>query len=454
MKNQTKSMSPPLRMIRKTALALLIGGICHPLAAVTVDLEPADQVEKKAPEVVQQDRSDDTFPVNGNTNSVQLGNDFHSKENRIAGVSSSIYVQGVPKTLGNSHSMVKLAFEQSAEEILESLSGSASLEANIGALTLSGSFAGAQEVTSDNKSMTLSVIARVKPKTLVLVPEEEDIAGLEGQNVYGTGEGFSANPSRLDEDGSKLGDGDSFVQAIDYTAWVVVTIKYHFASAEEKESLSASLEAEWSAGVADLKAGATFDMTSLMSGKNISMSVHAAQLGGQSLNLGQATFCGDEAESFATCESYVSSALEYIRTGFVQQLVDEPLLSENNEVSAHWAPAQIHVLKYKDTGPDLNFMQSDVEHLSFHSKVARKQMFNALRKAKADAHLLAGIDAGFDSSLSAELTELQSAVNNNITQLTSKLSTCLTSEFANKCSWEWGDRGIWLSNYDRTLLKR
>jgi hypothetical protein len=175
------------------------------------------------------------IPVDDNNDVNNLGNGYDSITEALKGA-TSIYVKsdgGTAVKVGNTESQFSVGVDLSHKAILDNISGGASADLSFSSVDVSGNIAIANQSAADSYVGTYTLFARVKPEKTVLLPTSVSEGGVAASDLAGTGVGLVPTANFLGwqgilGNGQPLMDkvGDEFIHAIEYGAWLMVTLTF------------------------------------------------------------------------------------------------------------------------------------------------------------------------------------------------------------------------------------
>lgn len=351
--------------------------------------------------------------------------------------------------MGNTYASFVVGIDMGADNILETLTGSASAQIGLSNLDVDAYVDIANENAADSYVGTYSFFARLKPKKQVLLPSDVDVDGVSADQLAGTGVGLQPSDSFMGwvdigyiDEALVAQIGDEFIQAIEYGAWLMVTLKFEYLNESDKLEIGGELSVDWSTG----NVSATANWADIKDAASVKVTISAYQYGGDASELvqilpGNLLSCGlDTPEA---CFTLFENTLAYAKGAFPNQLTS----------ASDYNPVRYITARYDKSGWGLTqYMPGYDAELSFKSKLALNKMRDQLDRANLDyrrsSYLIDERRSYLDDVTAIQ--EIQSLASSNAFMLDYYIDQCKAGA-ADDCYDLWGSQD-WLSAYDRTLL--
>jgi hypothetical protein len=349
--------------------------------------------------------------------------------------------------MGNSKSSFTFAIDKTLEDTLSLIEGSASVSINLPTVTAEGNVDLALSTAASSNVSSYTLFARIEPKKAVWLPQETP--GLAGSNA--DLQPTSALTDWVDDvgKGQPLIDriGDEFVQATQYSAWLMVNLRFEFHNSEDKKEIGGSLKVGYN-GVVEVEGAASW--ASLDNAETVKVTFTAQQAGGVPTELVQVVpskLLSCNLNTPEICLSAFEDAITYMKGNFVSQF-------DNN---ANYNATRYFTRRYDESGPTLTSYMKDVAEQSrtFASDMALRHMSSYWLQAKQDKqradYLLADQSTYLNSAEQSAITAVQTAAGQNVTTLVNTITTCRVGA-ADACDIAWTGPGQ-LQSYDASVLE-
>ncbi|NQZ10456.1 MAG: hypothetical protein HRT35_25160, partial [Algicola sp.] len=338
------------------------------------------------------------------------------------------------------------------DSIRKALSGSGSASLNLPSISANGHIEIATKSAADSYVGTYTLFARLKPKKSVLLPDVVQVGSVPLNTLVGTGVGLQPtfSMSSRNETGEVLiaTTGDEFVQAVEYGAWVMVTMKFEYLNAQDKIDIGGQIAVSF-AGVVEVDADGNY--VDIENAQSVNVSIIAKQVGGDPDQLPgvlSTSIISCTLDAPENCLDVFAAAATYVRQDFPAQFQADSL--EGYNVTRYFTS------RYDESGPVLASYMPDnyTNEQTFNSKIALRAMSSRWERALLDArradYLLNNSVAYLSAGEVTQIASLKTLANANATALSAAITTCKGGA-PDDCNTVWADQ-TWLQSYDQTVL--
>ncbi|NQZ05700.1 MAG: hypothetical protein HRT35_00930 [Algicola sp.] len=347
--------------------------------------------------------------------------------------------------VGNVKSSISAIVDLSYQGVLNQINVSGSAQLNLPSVTVSGSVDFAMETAVDSYSNTYTIIGRVSPKKMVLLPTEE------AENGVGTHQGLQPTQAMHNwvgilgvSDALVNQIGDEFIQAVELGSWVMVTLRFDYLNEQDKKEIGGTLAVSMS-GV-EIEGEITW--ADIKNAETVNVTLRAHQVGGnpgELVNVLPDNFQSCTLAAPEACLDLFTNAVNYVKVDYPAQFV---LPSDYDRI-------KYYTSRYDESGPALAALMPTInDTLSFSSKIALKKMTSEWAQAKLDVkrvnNLINRNPATMTATHRTELDQIKQTVNDIIDDLESEIDTCKNGA-PDDCNIAW-NAASWQQSYDKSLL--
>jgi hypothetical protein len=440
----------------------------------SIVIDVADQSKKltvkSAPVTHYKSKKDDddithaTIPVDNNNDTALLGIGYDAQADALKALNTVYVAQQSNGTLlgdndgngiddgatlmGNTKASFTVAVDQSFEDSLSLIEGSASVAINLPAITANGNVDLALSTAASSTSSSYTLFARVEPKKSVWLPAES------ASNQAGSGTDLQATTALTDwvnvvGTGQPLIDriGDEFVQATEYGAWLMVNIKFDYHNSQDKFDIGGRLKVDYS-GLVEVEGGV--DWSSLENAETVKVTFTAQQAGGvpsELVNVVPVNLLSCTLSAPQVCLGAFADAVSYMKGNFVNQFAS----------NADYNATRYYTRRYDESGPTLTTYMAAVQpqQRTFGSELALRQMSSHWMQAKQDEkradYLLVSQGSYLNSTQQTAIAAVKTAAGQNITLLTNTMNACRVST-PDACDNDWTGPAM-LQSYNNSVLE-
>ena len=349
--------------------------------------------------------------------------------------------------MGNSKATVTFGVDRSFEQTLSLIEGNASVSVELPTVNAEGNVNLALNTAASSNIASYTLFARVEPKKAVWLAEEA-VAGQAGsgddmqpsseminwKNVVGTGAPLIAKV------------GDEFIQATEYSAWLMVNLKFEFHNAEDKKQIGGNLKVGYN-GVVEVEGAASW--AALENSQTVNVTFTAQQGGGvptELTNVVPSNLPSCTLNAPEVCLSAFEDAINYMKNNFVTQF-------DNN---ANYNATRYYTSRYVESGPTLAALTGGAaQQRTFASDLAIRQMSSYWMQAKQDEqradYLLAKQASYLSSAEQTAITAVKTKASQNATTLTNTINSCRVGT-PDACDTAWTGSSQ-LQSYDASVLE-
>jgi len=419
---------------------------------------------KKSKTDIEDDVSRATIPVDNSNDTALLGIAYDSQAGELKALNVVYVAQQTDGTLlgdkdkngiddgatlmGNSKSSFTFAIDKSLEETLSLIEGSASVSINLPTVTADGNVDLALSTAASSNVSSYTLFARIEPKKAVWLPQET--ADLAGSNA-----GLQPTSDLtdwVDKEGTgqplieKI--GDEFVQAIQYSAWLMINLRFEFHNSEDKKEIGGSLKVGYN-GVVEVEGEA--EWASLDNAETVKVTFTAQQAGGEPTELSNVVpvnLLSCNLNSPEDCLDAFEDAITYMKHKFVSQFAN----------NANYNATRYFTSRYDESGPTLTSYMNGVAEQSrtFASDMALRRMSSYWLQAKQDEqradYLLDKQSTYLDDDQKDAITDVKTAAGQNVTTLVNTITICRVGD-ADACDNAWTGPDQLLQSYDASVLE-
>lgn len=434
------------------------------------DIAPASVQNKAANKHIksEQDKkgsiSNATIPVDNSNDTALLGIGYDSKagvlkslntvyvttqaDGTLQGDSDNNGIDDGALWLGNSKSTLTVAIDKGFEDTLSLIEGNASVSVELPTITADGNVNLALATAASSSVASYTLFTRIEPKKAVWSPQEtathlvasdKDMQPTSALTAWSAAEG-TGQPliNRI---------GDEFIQAAQYSAWLMVNLKFEFHNSEDKKNIGGSLKVGYN-GVVEVEGAASW--SALDRSETVKVTFTAQQAGGtptELVNVVPISLLSCNLNAPDVCLNAFSDAITYMKTNFVNQF-------DNN---ANYNVTRYFTRRYDESGPTLTSYMANVEQpeRTFDSNLALRQMYSHWAQAKQDSYradyLLNNQSSYLSTAEQSAISAVKTAAQQNATTLNNTINTCRVGA-TDACDIAWTGSGQ-LQSYDASVLE-
>ena len=479
-----------IKNFKMLALSAAIVASCQATAAqvkiIDIDSQPNVSWKQQADSKLLKQKAgkdDNTMlkgteiPIDSTNNLYPLGAGYDSIEEEFKSV-SSVYVSakadgtlagdangdGIDDSasfLGNTEATFSVMIDASQKEILDSISGGASADLRYGSVNVSGNISLANELAADSYVGTYTLFARVKPEKAVLLPEVVSESGVPASQLTGTGVGLQPTAAftawnNAVGNGQPLMDrvGNEFINAVEYGSWLMVTLKFEYRNAQDKQEIGGQLSVDWAGGVT---ANGSANFAAIDNANTVDVSISAYQYGGDAHelvtvlpnNIASCTLNAPQA-----CFTLFNNAVTYMNSTYPAQFTN----TDGSLNFAKFNKVRYFTERYDESGPHFaSYFPSPYNELNFASREALREVNARWEQALLDQrradYLIAERSGELTSTQVNEVNSIRTLAGDNATNLANLINDCFTNANSNPnyCASTWAAQSFF-KTYNEAAL--